>query len=147
MDYFSLSWFSEYFCLIFHLWAWRSFSSIPSMDFGARTSLIIYLQPWSESMALAHSISWISPRSPKPWFLSSSKIGWKIIGFGEKPLLGTCSLCWGDPYVQVSFDLVHYSSRIKFGKKGADFGRKSCFLETSYRIMSGLTRQCPTWPG
>jgi hypothetical protein len=31
----------------------RSFSSIPSMGFGVRRSLIIYLQPWSESMALA----------------------------------------------------------------------------------------------
>jgi hypothetical protein len=29
------------------------FSSIHSMDLGAKTSLIIYLQPWSESMALA----------------------------------------------------------------------------------------------
>jgi hypothetical protein len=28
-------------------------------------SLIIYLQHWSESMALAHLISWISPHSPK----------------------------------------------------------------------------------
>jgi hypothetical protein len=38
---------------------------IPSMNLGARMRLIIYLQPWSESMALAPSISWISPRSPK----------------------------------------------------------------------------------
>jgi hypothetical protein len=38
-----------------------------SIDLGARTSLIIYiyLQPWSISMALAPSISWISRRSPK----------------------------------------------------------------------------------
>jgi hypothetical protein len=43
----------------------RSFSSIPSVDLGARTSIIIYLQPWSESMALASSISRISPRFPK----------------------------------------------------------------------------------
>jgi hypothetical protein len=42
-----------------------SFSSIPSINLGASMSLIIYLRPWSESMALAHSISWISPRSPK----------------------------------------------------------------------------------
>jgi hypothetical protein len=35
------------------------------VDLGARMSLIIYLHPWSESMALAPSISWISPRSPK----------------------------------------------------------------------------------
>jgi hypothetical protein len=32
-------------------------SSIPSLDLGARTSLIIYLQSWSELMALAPSIS------------------------------------------------------------------------------------------
>jgi hypothetical protein len=30
---------------------------IPSMDLGARTSLIIYLQPWSESIPLAFLIS------------------------------------------------------------------------------------------
>jgi hypothetical protein len=35
------------------------------MNLGARMRLIIYLQPWSESMALAPSISWISPRSQK----------------------------------------------------------------------------------
>jgi hypothetical protein len=33
------------------------------MGLGARTSLIIYLQPGSESMALAPSIWWISPVS------------------------------------------------------------------------------------
>jgi hypothetical protein len=76
---------------------------------------------------------------PKPRFLSSSKIERGIIWFGKKPFLGTCSLCWGDPCVQVSFDLKKYSSRIKLGNKGADFGRKSCFPETSYRTMSGPT--------
>jgi hypothetical protein len=35
------------------------------MDLGARKNLISYLQPWSESMALASSISWISPLFPK----------------------------------------------------------------------------------
>jgi hypothetical protein len=34
----------------------RSFSSIPSMGLSARTSLVIYFQPWSESMALVPSI-------------------------------------------------------------------------------------------
>jgi hypothetical protein len=38
---------------------------ITFVDLGATMSLIIYLQPWSESMALASSISMISPRSPK----------------------------------------------------------------------------------
>jgi hypothetical protein len=32
---------------------------------GARLSLIIYLHPWSESMALAPQISQISTRFPK----------------------------------------------------------------------------------
>jgi hypothetical protein len=66
------------------------------MDLDARTSLIIYLQPWSESMALAPSISWISLRSPKPRFLSSSKIGRKIFGFGK-------NIFWElIPYVEVT---------------------------------------------
>jgi hypothetical protein len=43
----------------------RSFSLIPSIGLGARVSLIIYLHPWSESMALAHLILGISPDSPK----------------------------------------------------------------------------------
>jgi hypothetical protein len=43
----------------------RSFSSIPSVGLGARKNLIIYIQPWSESIALAPSIWWISPESPK----------------------------------------------------------------------------------
>jgi hypothetical protein len=34
----------------------KSFSSISSMDQGARVSLIIYLHPWSGSMALDPSI-------------------------------------------------------------------------------------------
>jgi hypothetical protein len=34
----------------------------------------------------------------------------------------------------------HYRSRIKLGNKGADFGRKSYFPETSYRTMSDVTR-------
>jgi hypothetical protein len=38
---------------------------ISSMDLSAKMSLIIYLQPCCESMDLAHSISWISPRSFK----------------------------------------------------------------------------------
>jgi hypothetical protein len=82
----------------------------------------------------------------KPRFLSSSKVGKGNHWIWKKPLLRTCSLCWGDPCVQVLFDLEHYSSRIKLGKKGADFGRKSRFSETSYRTMPSPTGQCPTWP-
>jgi hypothetical protein len=37
------------------------------MDLGDRTSLIIYLQPWSESMALAPLIWRISLGSTKTW--------------------------------------------------------------------------------
>jgi hypothetical protein len=43
----------------------KSFSSIPSMDLGARVSLIFYLHPCSESMALAPSIWQISSGSLK----------------------------------------------------------------------------------
>jgi hypothetical protein len=39
------------------------------MGLGARTSLIIYLQPWSESIALAPSIWQISPVSSKTMIL------------------------------------------------------------------------------
>jgi hypothetical protein len=53
------------------------------MTLGVRMSLIIYFQPWSESIALAPSIWWISPDTPKPRFLSSSKIGREIFGFGK----------------------------------------------------------------
>jgi hypothetical protein len=54
------------------------------MDLGARMSPIFYLQSWSESIALVLSISWISPRPPKPRFLSSSKIRREIFAFGKK---------------------------------------------------------------
>jgi hypothetical protein len=64
MDHFSFSVF-RVFSPDFSSVSLEEFSLIPSMDLGARRSLIIYLQPLSESMALAHLISWISPRSPK----------------------------------------------------------------------------------
>jgi hypothetical protein len=41
------------------------FFFIPSMGLGARMSIIIYLQSWNESMALAPSIWRISPISHK----------------------------------------------------------------------------------
>jgi hypothetical protein len=43
----------------------RRFSSIPSMDLGAKVSLIIYLHSWSESMDLAPLIWRISLGFPK----------------------------------------------------------------------------------
>jgi hypothetical protein len=49
----------------------RSFSSILSVSLGARMSFIIYLQSWSEFMALAHLIWWISLVSPQNLGFSS----------------------------------------------------------------------------
>jgi hypothetical protein len=57
--------FQRHFLPDFLLCDLRSFSLIPSMDLGARTSSIIYLQPWSESIAQAPSISRISTGFPK----------------------------------------------------------------------------------
>jgi hypothetical protein len=54
------------------------------MDMGARVSLIIYLHLWSESMALAPSIWWISLGSPKVRFFISPKIRREIFGFEKK---------------------------------------------------------------
>jgi hypothetical protein len=62
---FHFSYFQMYFWPDFLLCDLSSFSSIPSMDLGAKASFIIYLQPWSEYMALAPSISRISLCSPK----------------------------------------------------------------------------------
>jgi hypothetical protein len=42
-------------------------------------------------------------------------------------------VCWGDPCVQVSSNLVPYSSRIKLWKKGVNFEWKSCFQRTPSR--------------
>jgi hypothetical protein len=95
-------------------------------------------------------LEWIHGSSPFdfkdfssfPWnlgFWFNPKLEGKSLDL-EKTLLETCSLCWDDPCVQVSSGLVSYSSRIKFGKEGVDFGRKSHFLETSYRILSDLTQ-------
>jgi hypothetical protein len=42
----------------------EEFFFIPSVGLGARMSLIIYLEPWSESVAVAHSIWRISLISP-----------------------------------------------------------------------------------
>jgi hypothetical protein len=57
--------FWRYFWPNFLLHDLMSFSSISSMDLGAKMSLIIYLQSWSESMSLAPSISWIFLCYPK----------------------------------------------------------------------------------
>jgi hypothetical protein len=57
--------FWRYFWSDFRSHDLSSFSSIHSVGFGAKTSLIIYLQPWSEFMTLAPLIWRISPGSTK----------------------------------------------------------------------------------
>jgi hypothetical protein len=87
----------------------RSFLSIRSMGLGTTTSLIIYLQPWSESMALAPSIWQISPIPLNLDSSSLSKLGREICGFEKKNSLRTCFLCWSDTCVQVSSNLVPHT--------------------------------------
>jgi hypothetical protein len=53
------------------------------MDLGARMSLIIYLEPWSESMVLPLRFNGFLLVPQKPRFLSAYKIGREIIGFGK----------------------------------------------------------------
>jgi hypothetical protein len=75
----------EIFLALFSAHDLRSFSLIPSMGLGAWTSLIIYLQAWSESMALAPSIWWISHVSPKTYTLRvHSKSDGKSLYLGKK---------------------------------------------------------------
>jgi hypothetical protein len=66
---------------------------IPSVGLGARVSLIMYLHPWSESMALVPSIWWISPVFPKTNVFrahpKSERKSWDL----EKTSLETYSLC------------------------------------------------------
>jgi hypothetical protein len=112
----------------------RSFLSIRSMGLGTTTSLIIYLQPWSESMALAPSIWQISPIPLNLDSSSSSKLGREICGFEKKNSLRTCFLCWGDTCVQVSSNLVPHNSRIKVEKKVSGWtGYIPFFLDMSAR--------------
>jgi hypothetical protein len=57
---------------------------IPSVDLGARVSIIIYLLSWSESMALASLIWWISPGFlQKLGFSSSSEIKRESLDLGK----------------------------------------------------------------
>jgi hypothetical protein len=107
---------------------------------------------YDEPHYLPPTLEWIHDSSPFNFidfslfpqnlgFLVHPKSEGKSSDLG-KTLLGTCSLGWGDPCVEVSFNLEHYSSRIKLGKKEADFGRKSRFSETSCQTMSDMTQ---TW--
>jgi hypothetical protein len=66
---------------------------IPCENLGARISLIIYLQSWSEPMALAPSISWISPYSPKTYVFEFIQNQKENLWIWEKPHLETCYLC------------------------------------------------------
>jgi hypothetical protein len=87
-------------------------------------SLIIYLHPWSESMTLAPSISWIPP---KPRFIRSSKIGREIVGFGKK-LLWELVSC-----VEVTFESKFHSiwstivEESKLKRKGQILGENHIF--------------------
>jgi hypothetical protein len=88
--------FWMYFWLDFLSRGLRSFSSIPSVGLGARTSLIIYLQPCSESMTLASSFCWILPFSPKPRFFEFIQNRKGNLWIWEKPILKHV------PYVEVT---------------------------------------------
>jgi hypothetical protein len=118
--------FQRYFWPDFRSCDLRSFSSIPSMGLGARTSLTIYLQHWSKSIAVA-SLTWrISPEFTKTYiFWVHPKSEEKFFNLG-KPSLGTCSLRWGDPCVQVSFHFMPRSLRIKDGQKRFGLGHELC---------------------
>jgi hypothetical protein len=87
----------------------RSFSPIPSMGLGARMRLIIYLQPWSESMALAPSIYGFLPFPPRPKFFEFIQNRKRNLWIWKKTYFRTC--------VHVSSNLVPRSSRIKVEKK------------------------------
>jgi hypothetical protein len=109
--------FLRYFWPNFRSHDLMSFLSIFSVSLGARMSLIIYLEPWSESIALAHLIWRVSPVSPKTYILwVHLKSEGKSLDL-EKSSLRTCSLYWGDHCVQISSNLVSCSSRIKVEKK------------------------------
>jgi hypothetical protein len=113
------------------------------MDLGVRTRLIIYLQPWSESMALAPSISWIFPRPPQNLgFFSSSKIRREIIKIRK-------TLYWKlVPYIEMTFvskfHLVWWAitQESSLGRKGRIFGE----VRVSINLLSSPTAQCLTWP-
>ena len=75
------------------------------------------------------------------WFCSLTlgfwvhpKLEGKSLNSG-KTSLRICSLCWGDPCVQVSSVLVSRSSRIKFGKKWANFGQERVKNSSSGRVQ------------
>jgi hypothetical protein len=109
------------------------------MDLGAGTRLIIYLQPWSESMALALSISWISPVPLKLSFLSSSKIVMKIVGY-EKNLFWELVPC-----VEVTFVSKFYSICYTIPQE-SNLGRNGRILGENHVFQRHPTGQCSTPP-
>jgi hypothetical protein len=131
--------FQMYFWSDFWLHNLISFYLIPSMDLGARTNLIIYLQPWSECMVLTSSISQISPSSPKSRFFSSSQIRREIIEFA-KPLYWELVTCVEVTLVS-KFHLIWYPIA-----QESSLGRKGQILVENRVSQRPPTRQCPIWP-
>jgi hypothetical protein len=120
LKYFSFSWFLEVFLARFHSCNLNSLSSIYSMGKVAQMSLNKCPQCWGNLMSLSPSIERFLE------FISKPYVSWVNPKFKGKSLdLEMYSLCWGDPCVQVSSNLVPYSSRIKIGKKVLNIGKFS----------------------
>jgi hypothetical protein len=110
------------------------------MDLGASMSLMICLQSWSESMALAPWISWISLCSPQNLsFWVHPKSEWKIFGF-EKNLFWELV-----PYIEVTlvsmFHLVWWSIA-----QESTLGRKGWILGEVCDFQRPPARHCMAQP-
>jgi hypothetical protein len=80
-------------------------------------------------MALAPLISWISPHSPKLRFLSSSKIGRKIVGFG-KNLFWELVPCVEVTLVSNFYPIwCHIAQESSLGRKGQILGENHVFRD------------------
>jgi hypothetical protein len=86
---------SPHVCIVAYMWVYPVCSSNQVWQ-GARVSLIIYLHPCSESMALALRFGGFLPILPKSRFFSSCKIEREMFGFG-KNLFGNIV-----PFVEVT---------------------------------------------
>jgi hypothetical protein len=123
------------------------------MDLGVRMRIIIYLQPWSESMALALQFHVFLLISPKPMFLSSSKIRreivecgknlfWELVPCVEMTLVSKFHLIWC-PIAQES-SLGRNERILGENRISRDLPPDNVW---SQRTMSGLTRRMSdlTW--
>jgi hypothetical protein len=91
---------------------------------GARTSIIIYLHPWSESMALAHESLGFLPVFPKSSSSSSSKIERGILGLGKNlfwELVSGVEVTVVSKFHSIWSTIAQESS---FERKGRILGRK-----------------------